>query len=1387
MNVTNSFINNDSRCVSKNYVQNNYYNYVNPDNNIFYPKLICATEVPVNYDNVNPNTLHIMNSNDLCETSEQVITYDTAKPNNVYSNACSKNNVNLDFIGISEINESPNSHNIEMSDDLHFSSRSPDQLLNCNAMNPHFTNSAVLNNGNVESCENRPRPTDNEECIDGSVISNIIDYENQCINKNYYVDNDDDTSESSSISNNNCDNPSRTTLSCMAINVGGLRSKLNFPSFLSFIKNYDAVVVTESKFSDTDSVNIDGYTAFYKNRSKFRRKSGGILLLIKDWLVPWVHIIENVKLKNKITDNQDRYIFVNYELSSRILFFTVDEHLLGKRVLFCGSYIEGDNSTYFNRHVYAELEENLLDINFENVCLLGDLNSRTGHLPDIIVNNDHSDVGLEFDDFKLLKRTSKDKQTNTMGYELISFCKSNQLAIVNGRLGEDQGVGDFTCKDASVVDYIIISYELFQFVVNFNIHPFNELFSDCHNAISIQFKLEQDSGEINGESDWEDVDNGNITTNEKQQKHVNWDKNMTDNYFCELNNEEIFQLGKKLDVLLESDKTVKQEDVNCIVAEFNSILLEAANKLKMIKIKRKNNYIPNRNKKCWYTKECKSKKKAYYKARKKSLFNTNNNYFREETKKAAKIYKREIRKCKRNFDLKVADEIRQLKCKDPKAYWNKLNMKNNVNKIQPTCSEFANMFKSLANETVSTNEDLSYTAQTINLGDNEEANNYLNDDITDEEVQIAINSLRNNKAYGIDLIINEFLVCSSGKCLDNFVKLFNLVLHTGIIPSEWCIGIIKPLFKNKGSPKDTNNYRGITILSCFGKLFTSVLNKRITNFVETYNILGLEQAGFRKNYSTSDHIFTLHGIIDILLAKKKRLYCAFLDYEKAFDKVDRVFLWHKLIEQNITGKILKVIQNIYMNAKSCVMVNNVPSEFFNVQCGVRQGENLSPLLFALFLNDMNDTIINDVPGLGTIIDVSVACNMSQSDISKLVNLSLLLYADDTVIFAENPNDLQDRLQKVELYCNKWKLKLNVNKCKIVIFSRGKVRKYPQFTAGAGGEIIEVVDSFSYLGLKLNHNNKMKVAQREIYDRASRAMFALLKKSSTLNLPVDVILDLFDKTIVPILTYGCEVWGFEQFEMLHKLQLRFYKIVFKLRMSTPSMIVFGETGHYPIWVTIKVRMLTFWFKLMSHSNKDKLSSCVYQLLYTLHMNETCENSYLKHIRSCLIEVGMYHLWLSQDVSNIKFNIFKSQITQRFKDLFLQEWYCQLDNESICMNYKLFKSSFAQEPFLNFLPSDCVIALVKFRSTNNQLPVNALRFKGIPRHERICTHCNLKEIGDEFHYLFTCPYYQTKRTELLPKYYCKYPNVIKYNELLNTTKRDVLLKLKHFICFINSSLK
>ena len=98
-----------------------------------------------------------------------------------------------------------------------------------------------------------------------------------------------------------------------------------------------------------------------------------------------------------------------------------------------------------------------------------------------------------------------------------------------------------------------------------------------------------------------------------------------------------------------------------------------------------------------------------------------------------------------------------------------------------------------------------------------------------------------------------------------------------------------PLYKNKGSLNDQDNYRGITLLSCVGKLSTAVLNDRVTKYLDVVGGIGDEQAGFRLGHSTIDHIFALHAILNIYLSAGKRVYCAFIDYKKAFDFVDRVF------------------------------------------------------------------------------------------------------------------------------------------------------------------------------------------------------------------------------------------------------------------------------------------------------------------------------------------------------------------------------------------------------------------------------------------------------------------------------------------------------------------
>ena len=140
---------------------------------------------------------------------------------------------------------------------------------------------------------------------------------------------------------------------------------------------------------------------------------------------------------------------------------------------------------------------------------------------------------------------------------------------------------------------------------------------------------------------------------------------------------------------------------------------------------------------------------------------------------------------------------------------------------------------------------------------------------------------------------------------------------------------------------------------------------------------------------------------------------------------------------------------------------------------------------------MKEVLATNMNGLTTIAAEARGVNISEVDIKKMLNLFVLLYADDTVIFSESVKGLQDGLDTIKQYSERWKLSLNIQKCKIIIFSRGKVRNRPKFYMG--NETLEVVDNFLYLGLRLNYNNKLHVAQRDLHDRASRAMFSLMKK------------------------------------------------------------------------------------------------------------------------------------------------------------------------------------------------------------------------------------------------------------------------------------------------------
>lgn len=154
--------------------------------------------------------------------------------------------------------------------------------------------------------------------------------------------------------------------------------------------------------------------------------------------------------------------------------------------------------------------------------------------------------------------------------------------------------------------------------------------------------------------------------------------------------------------------------------------------------------------------------------------------------------------------------------------------------------------------------------------------------INEFEVQSAIKQLKNNKSPGIDNIKNEHIKNTSQIMIPLYTKLFNLIFDTAIIPKSWSIGVIKPIYKNKGDPSLPENYRPITILSCLGKLFTLIINNRLKCYAEKYSILESCQAGFRKNHSTADNLFIIKCLIDIAKANKTKLFCCFIDFKAGF-------------------------------------------------------------------------------------------------------------------------------------------------------------------------------------------------------------------------------------------------------------------------------------------------------------------------------------------------------------------------------------------------------------------------------------------------------------------------------------------------------------------------
>ena len=870
---------------------------------------------------------------------------------------------------------------------------------------------------------------------------------------------------------------------------------MQYPEFRDLISNYFLFCVTESKLDNHDLITLPGYKFISQpRRQKFLRRSGGIGVFVKDNSSPHISIIDS---------DSDYILWLQLSKS----FFKAEDDLI-----FGVVYLPPTDSRFNNPDELElfEIEITTMSVLHKYMFLLGDFNARSSSEPEFIDADDFLAEHFGYDDTlnqfynmsSLLtqygfeyNRSSKDTLLNNEGNFLIDICKSNNLFIMNGRCGQDRGIGEFTFKNTSVIDYSIASARALQFVQNFNILELDCLFSDGHSLLTTYLNLKASD------------DRKKIKTSKNTKSNPKWNESEKQTFLLNIDKNKIQAINNRLCDLHQSNN-VNTDDINKICTDIGSIFVSAAEATSGKSKSTSHKHISDNSKdsKPWFGYKCKNARRKYHIARKINNINpTNNN--KSKLKETSKNYKRTMNFCINKFNHNMQDKLRNLKSKNPKDYWkfiNSLSKKKDNDKIDiEILHEF---FKNLNEQSHEADDDVH-----INI-DKTDDDEILNSYITEGEILKCIKLLKNNKSSANDRIINEYIKSTADTMLPTYVAFFNLVFDRGIIPESWLEGIIRPIYKNNGDPKSPENYRPITILSCFGKLFTAVLNKRLTNFLDQHDTIQENQAGFRAGYSTLDHIFTLNSLIEILKFKKTKLYCSFVDFSKAFDSVWRGGLWMKLLGNSINGKMFQVIHNLYQNIKSCVVYSGSQSSSFQSFCGVRQGENLSPVLFSLFLNDMENF-------LETHHCTGIDFDIENDQLLLYLKIFVLLYADDTVIFGTDPDSFQSNLNVFYEYCQLWKLNINYKKTKIMIFGR---RNYDGLEFKLGEHTINICDEFKYLGVVFSKSRSFYKAIKHNIDHAKKAMHLLYKRIRNLKLPLDLQIELFNHTILPILLYGCEI-------------------------------------------------------------------------------------------------------------------------------------------------------------------------------------------------------------------------------------------------------------------------
>ena len=665
------------------------------------------------------------------------------------------------------------------------------------------------------------------------------------------------------------------------------------------------------------------------------------------------------------------------------------------------------------------------------------------------------------------------------------------------------------------------------------------------------------------------------------------------------------------------------------------------------------------------------------------------------------------------------------------------------------------------------------------------------------------------KSRFLDDISNDAIkegICFLDKSL---IHLYNTVLCRGVFPDTWGESLIIPIHK-KGDKTNVNNYRGIMISSSLGKIFLKILTKRIDNYMKSNEKWCLNQCGFKEDHRTEDNLFVLQTIYNSYVEKKNgKIFIAFVDFSKFFDKIDRQFLRYKLLRYGITGKIYDVLRSMYSKTAYCVNISDCVSPSFEGTNGVKQGCVISPLLSNIFQNDLHDMFRD---------------NSCDPVIMGDIVISSISWADDLILISKSQKGLQKCLNNLNEYCCKWGLEVNIDKTKVMVFSK---RSHKAVDLFYGQNLLECVNKFNYLGFLISNNCKFTHLIHDRVNKANRVSNLVLQAFRTSgNVNVSLSMNIFDSQISPILLYGSSIWSLPKtqnyiyingqtengntrsivkdfFKSICNKDFRFISArrVGRKRNSTPRSIlvklesyddkefllrqnsnyisnfelktphkveqvhtsfckrslnvnkyasttgVMAELARYPIMHNAHALAIKYWLRLKSGTHNKLLNEA-----YKVTENE--KHDWYQSIQHLLCTNGFRNIWLDPNSENI--NTFHKTFKRRLNDQYEQTLLAKMrDSERLSLLSTL-KSDFCRSQYLEKIRSPDIRKI--FTRLRNDLNIlNACQFRKRKVTSPKCTSCQGAD-DDVTHLLLNCTRFNDIRNVFTQKVCEEYSNFI-----------------------------